>query len=125
IFLASPPPTPPPRSGKEMERKFLVLLRRFSCESFEVLVLLRYKECILYIIFLISKYTISVMSIANNLQKLRAEKKYSLERVARLADLSLSTVVKIEDGTNQNPTIDTLSKIAKVFEVKVDDLMQK
>jgi len=65
------------------------------------------------------------MSIANNLQKLRAEKKYSLERVARLADLSLSTVVKIEDGTNQNPTIDTLSKIAKVFEVKVDDLMQK
>ena len=28
IFLASPPPTPPPRSGKEMERKFLVLLRR-------------------------------------------------------------------------------------------------
>ena len=108
-----------------MERKFLVLLRRFSCESFEVLVLLRYKECILYIIFLISKYTISVMSIANNLQKLRAEKKYSLERVARLADLSLSTVVKIEDGTNQNPTIDTLSKIAKVFEVKVDDLMQK
>jgi len=65
------------------------------------------------------------MSIANNLQKLRAEKKYSLERVARLADLSLSTVVKIEDGTNQNPTIDTLSKIAKVFEVKVDDIMQK
>lgn len=65
------------------------------------------------------------MNIANNLQKLRAEKKYSLERIARLADLSLSTVVKIEDGTNQNPTIDTLSKIAKVFEVKVDDLMQK
>lgn len=65
------------------------------------------------------------MSIANNLQKLRAEKKYSLERVARLADLSLSTVVKIEDGTNQNPTIDTLSKIAKALEVKVDDLIQK
>lgn len=65
------------------------------------------------------------MSIANNLQKLRAEKGYSLEKVARLADVSLSTVVKIEDGTNQNPTIDTLSKIAKAFEVKVDDLLQK
>ena len=65
------------------------------------------------------------MSIANNLKRLRAEKKYSLEKVARLADLSLSTVVKVEDGTNQNPTIDTLSKIAKALEVKVDDLIQK
>lgn len=64
------------------------------------------------------------MSIATNLQKLRAEKGYSLEKVARLADLSLSTVVKVIDGTNKNPTIDTLSKIAKAFDVKVDDLMK-
>ncbi len=63
------------------------------------------------------------MSIASNIKKIRAEKGYSLERVARLADVSLSTVVKIADGTNQNPTIDTLSKIAKAFEVKVDDLL--
>lgn len=63
------------------------------------------------------------MRIANNLKKIRAEKGYSLEKVARLADLSLSTVVKIEDGTNQNPTIDTLSKIAKALEVGVDDLI--
>jgi transcriptional regulator with XRE-family HTH domain len=65
------------------------------------------------------------MSIASNLKKIRAEKGYSLEKVARLADLSLSTVVKVEDGTNQNPTIDTLSKIAKALEVRVDDLIQK
>lgn len=65
------------------------------------------------------------LRIANNLKKIRAEKGYSLEKVARLADLSLSTVVKIEDGTNQNPTIDTLSKIAKALEVKIDDLIQK
>lgn len=65
------------------------------------------------------------MSIANNLKKIRAEKGYSLEKVARLADLSLNTIVKIEGGTNKNPTIDTLSKIAKALEVKVDDLIQK
>lgn len=65
------------------------------------------------------------MSIASNLKKIRAEKGYSLEKVARLADLSLSTVVKIEDGTNQNPTIDTLSKIATALGVNVDDLIQK
>ena len=65
------------------------------------------------------------MSIANNLKKIRAEKGYSLERVARLADLSLNTIVKIENGTNKNPTIDTLSKIAKALDVGVDDLIQK
>ena len=65
------------------------------------------------------------MSIASNVKKIRAEKGLSLEKVARLADLSLSTVVKIEDGTNQNPTINSLSKIAVALEVKVDDLIQK
>jgi transcriptional regulator with XRE-family HTH domain len=65
------------------------------------------------------------MSIANNLKKIRAEKGLSLEKVARLADLSLSTVVKVADGTNQNPTIDTLTKIAKALEIGVDDLLQK
>jgi len=65
------------------------------------------------------------MSIASNVKKIRAEKSYSLEKVARLADVSLSTVVKIEDGTNQNPTINSLSKIATALEVTVDDLLQK
>jgi len=64
------------------------------------------------------------MSIANNLKKIRAERGYSLEKVARLADLSLSTVVKVADGTNQNPTIDTLTKIAKALEIGVDDLLK-
>ena len=65
------------------------------------------------------------MKIADNLKNIRAEKGYSLEKVARLADLSLNTVVKIESGVNKNPTIETLSKIAKALEVDVDDLIQK
>lgn len=63
------------------------------------------------------------MNISENVKKLRAQKGLSLEKVARLADLSLSTVVKIEDGTNKNPTIETLLKIAKALEVGVDDLI--
>ena len=65
------------------------------------------------------------MSIASNIKKLRAEKGYSLEKVARQADVSLSTVVKMEDGTNQNPTINSLWKIATALGVTVDDLLQK
>ncbi len=62
--------------------------------------------------------------IADNLKKLRDKKGYSLEKVARLADLSLNTIVKIENGVNQNPTIETLTKIAKALEVGVDDLIR-
>ena len=61
--------------------------------------------------------------ISSNIKKIRAEKGYSLEKVARLADLSLNTIVKIESGVNQNPTFETLQKIAKALEVKMDDLI--
>jgi len=59
----------------------------------------------------------------DNLKKLRAKKGLSLEKIARLADLSLNTIVKIENGVNKNPTIETLIKIAKALEVGVDDLI--
>ena len=62
--------------------------------------------------------------ISENLKKLREKKCYSLEKVARLADLSLNTIVKVENGVNKNPTIETLTKIAKALEVGVDDLIK-
>ena len=62
--------------------------------------------------------------IGFNFKKLRAQKGYSLEKVARLADLSLNTIVKVENGVNQNPTIETLTKIARALEVGVDDLIK-
>ncbi|MFA5778492.1 MAG: helix-turn-helix transcriptional regulator [Candidatus Paceibacterota bacterium] len=63
-------------------------------------------------------------NISDNLRKLRGKKGYSLEKIARLADLSLNTIVKIENGVNQNPTIKTLTKITKALEVGVDDLIK-
>lgn len=66
----------------------------------------------------------STNKIAENLKKLRAKKGLSLEKIARLADLSLNTIVKVENGVNINPTIETLSKIAKALEVGVEDLIK-
>jgi len=63
-------------------------------------------------------------NISDNLKKLRGKKGYSLEKLARLADLSLNTIVKVENGVNQNPTIETLTKIANALEVGVDDLIK-
>lgn len=62
--------------------------------------------------------------ISNNLKKLRAKKGYSLEKVARLANLSLNTVVKIENGVNKNPTFETMTKLAKALDVPIDDLIK-
>jgi len=63
--------------------------------------------------------------ISLNIKKLRAEKGYSLERVARLSDLSLNTVMRVESGVNKNPTIETLIKIAKSLDVSVNELLKK
>lgn len=58
--------------------------------------------------------------IGKNLKKLRQEKGISQDRLSKLADLSLNTVVTVESGVNPNPTIETLTKIAKALEVGVD-----
>lgn len=62
--------------------------------------------------------------ISANLKKIRNKKDYSLEKVARLADLSLNTIVKIESGVNKNPTIETLTKIAKALGIDIEDLIK-
>lgn len=62
--------------------------------------------------------------IAKNLKKIRQDKGISQDRLSKLADLSLNTVVTVESGVNPNPTIETLIKIAKALEVEVDDLIK-
>ena len=63
-------------------------------------------------------------NIATNLKKLREAKKLSQEKLARLADVANNTIVKIEAGKNKNPTLETLTKIAKVLNISVDDLIK-
>jgi len=62
--------------------------------------------------------------IAKNLKKIRQDKGISQDRLSKMADLSLNTVVTVESGVNPNPTIETLTKIAKALEVGVDDLIK-
>lgn len=61
--------------------------------------------------------------IAKNIKNVRQEKGISQDRLSKLADLSLNTVVTVESGANPNPTIETLSKIAKALGVRVEDLI--
>ena len=64
-------------------------------------------------------------TIGKNIKKYRQEKGLSQDKLSKLADLSLNTVVKIELDESPNPTIETIQKIAKALGVSVDDLLKK
>jgi len=53
---------------------------------------------------------------------LRGKKGLSQDRLAKLADVANNTIIKIEQGENMNPTLDTLKKMAKALGVSLDEL---
>ena len=57
-----------------------------------------------------------------NLKRLRKQRKLSQDKLARLADIPYNTLVKIESGKSNNPTFETLSKLADVFNITIDEL---
>lgn len=61
--------------------------------------------------------------LAENIKRFRKKKGISQDRLAKLADVTHTTLVKIESGANRNPTIKTLKKIADALGVKIDDLL--
>lgn len=61
--------------------------------------------------------------ISENVRRIRKAKKLSQDKLAKLASITLTTLVKIESGANDNPTIKTLKKIADALEVTVNDLL--
>jgi transcriptional regulator with XRE-family HTH domain len=65
----------------------------------------------------------SNQNLAKNITKLRRAKGLSQEKLARIADVANNTLIKMESGENQNPTLDTLKKVAKALEVSVDELI--
>lgn len=61
--------------------------------------------------------------IAAEIKRLRRKNKLSQEKLARLADISYNTIVKIETGSTLSPSIKTISKIARALGVTVDALI--
>ena len=61
--------------------------------------------------------------LAENLKKFRKKKEISQDKLTKMADITLTTLVKLESGANENPTINTLIKIADALEISLDELM--
>ena len=62
--------------------------------------------------------------MAKNIKKYRKEKGLSQDKLSRLADVSHATIIKIESGGIQSPTINTVQKIAKALGISVDILIK-
>lgn len=62
-------------------------------------------------------------NLAKKVKQLREKLGLSQEKLARLADVSNNTVINIEGGKQDNPTIDTLKKVAKALNVSVEELI--
>jgi transcriptional regulator with XRE-family HTH domain len=62
--------------------------------------------------------------LAENIKRFRKQKELSQDKLSKLAGVTLTTLVKMESGANDNPKIKTLQKIADALEVTVNDLLE-
>lgn len=60
-----------------------------------------------------------------NLAKLRKEKKLTQEALARKADISYHTLIKLESGGIKNPKIETVIKLADALAVDINKLIKR
>lgn len=58
-----------------------------------------------------------------NLSKLRKEKGLTQEGLARKANISYHTIIKLESGAIPNPKIETVVKLAEALMISVDELI--
>lgn len=61
--------------------------------------------------------------LAQTIKELRKKHKISQEELAKQAGITYSTLIKIESGVNENPTIKTMKKIADTLKVSLDELV--
>ena len=62
--------------------------------------------------------------LSDNIKNIRKKKGLSQDKLAKIADVTHTTLVKIESGVNDNPTIKTLMKIANALEISIDKLVK-
>ncbi len=58
-----------------------------------------------------------------NLAKLRKKKGLTQEGLARKADISYHTIIKLESGGIKNPKIETVIKIGEALDISLDTLI--
>ena len=66
-----------------------------------------------------------ISPIAKNIKRLRKKLGISQDKLSKLADVSHNTIIKIESGGIQSPTIKTAQKIARALGVSLNELVKE
>ena len=63
-------------------------------------------------------------TISENIKKMRAKLGLTQDDLAKKADIKYTTLMKVENGTVNKPSVQTMDKIAKVLGVSIEDLIK-
>ena len=62
--------------------------------------------------------------ISENIKKLRTKLALTQDDLAKKADIKYTTLIKVESGTVNKPSVQTMAKIAKALGVSIEDLIK-
>lgn len=62
--------------------------------------------------------------IGKKIKKLRMENSLTQEKLAVKANVSYTTLTKIESGVIKRPAVQTIAKIAKALDISIDELIK-
>jgi len=61
--------------------------------------------------------------ISENIKRLRAKLGLTQDDLAKKADIKYTTLMKVESGTVNKPSVQTMAKIAKALGVSIEELL--
>ena len=65
-----------------------------------------------------------ISTLAKNIRRLRLQKGWSQDELARKTDIPFTTLTKIETGVIKKPSVFTVEQIAAALDISVDDLLK-
>ena len=63
-------------------------------------------------------------TISGNIKRLRAKLGLTQDDLAKKADIKYTTLMKVESGTVNKPSVQTMAKIAKALGVSIEELLK-
>jgi DNA-binding XRE family transcriptional regulator len=63
-------------------------------------------------------------TISENIKRLRNKLDLTQDDLAKMADIKYTTLMKVESGTVNKPSVQTMAKIAKALGVSIEDLIK-